>query len=89
LFEASGRAVGRQEWALLTEDVTFKPELTCFLPVRLQSDIDGVQRARPVPTNTSGDFAALAGTDGYIELARDLPHFPQGTPVPVHRWAAR
>jgi molybdopterin molybdotransferase len=89
LFEASGRAVGRQEWALLTEDVTFKPELTCFLPVRLQSDIDGVQRARPVPTNTSGDFAALAGTDGYIELARDLSHFPQGTPVPVHRWAAR
>jgi molybdopterin molybdotransferase len=87
LFEASGRAVGAPEWALLTEDVTFKPDLTYFLPVRLRSDIDGVQRARPVPTNTSGDFASLAGTDGYAELARDRSHFPQGTPVPVHHWA--
>lgn len=88
LFEASGRPASRHEWALLTEDVTFKPELTCFLPVRLQSDIDGVLRARPAPTNTSGDFASLAGTDGYVELARELSHFPQGSPVPVHRWAA-
>lgn len=88
LFHASGRPARQEEWALLTEDVTFKPELTYFLPVRLQSGIDGKLRARPVPTNTSGDFASLAGTDGYVELARELSHFPAGSPVPLHRWAA-
>lgn len=88
LFEASGRPAHTKEYALLTEDVTFKPELTYFLPVRLQSDIDGKLRARPVPTNTSGDFASLGGTDGYVELARELTHFPKGSPVPLHRWAA-
>lgn len=88
LFAASGRAARESEYALLTEDVTFRPELTWFLPVRLKSDIDGTVRAQPVPTNTSGDFASLAGTDGYVELSRELTHFPQGSPVPLHRWAA-
>jgi molybdopterin molybdotransferase len=88
LFAASGRAPRAGEWAALTEDVTFRPDLTCFLPVRIASDVDGLTRAHPVPTNTSGDFTSLAGTDGYIELARDQCFFPRGAPVPLHRWAA-
>jgi molybdopterin molybdotransferase len=88
LFGASGQPAREPEYAVLTEDVAFKPDLTWFLPVRLQSDIDGLVRAQPVFTNTSGDFASLAGTDGYVELARDLTNFPKGSPVPVHRWAA-
>ncbi|HEX2138932.1 MAG TPA: molybdopterin molybdotransferase MoeA [Woeseiaceae bacterium] len=88
LLRASGRRDPPPEFALLTEEVTFRPELTWFLPVRLQSDIDGRLRARPVPTNTSGDFASLGGTDGYVELARDCSHFPPGTAAPLHRWAA-
>jgi molybdopterin molybdotransferase len=86
LFDASGRHPRKPEWAVLTEDVTFKADLTCFMPVALQSDVDGTLRARPVPTNTSGDFTALAGTDGYVELAREHNHFPLGSPVPLHRW---
>lgn len=88
LMEASGRRARAQEWALLTEDVTFKPDLTFFMPVRLQSDVDGRLSARPVPTNTSGDFTALAGTDGYVELAQEQSYFAKGSPVPLHRWAA-
>jgi molybdopterin molybdotransferase len=88
LFAASGRAPRAGEWAALTEDVTFRPDLTCFLPVRIASDVDGLTRAHPVPTNTSGDFTSLAGTDGYIELAREQSFFPRGAPVPLHRWAA-
>lgn len=88
LFEASGRKPRNGEFALLTEDVTFKPDLTWFLPVRLLHDVDGVLRARPAPTNTSGDFMGLAGTDGYVELARKESRFPQGCPVPLHRWDA-
>jgi molybdopterin molybdotransferase len=87
LFAASGRTARAGEWAILTEDVTFRPDLTCFLPVRASSDVDGVVRAQPVPTNTSGDFTALAGTDGYVELAREQRFFPRGAPVPLHRWA--
>lgn len=86
LFDASGRDPRKPEWAVLTEDVTFKADLTCFMPVALQSDVDGTLRARPVPTNTSGDFTALAGADGYVELAREQNYFPQGSPVPLHRW---
>jgi molybdopterin molybdotransferase len=86
LYTASGRRPRTEEWAILTEDVTFKPDLTCFLPVRLDSDIDGTSRARPVPTNTSGDFTSLGGTDGYVELAREQSFFAQGSPVPLHRW---
>jgi molybdopterin molybdotransferase len=71
---------------VLGEDVTFKPKLTCFLPVRLESADDGRTLATPVPTNTSGDFASLSGTDGYVELALGLNEFPAGTAVPLHRW---
>jgi molybdopterin molybdotransferase len=88
LFGASGRKPRKGEWAVLTEDVTFKADLTFFMPVVLQSEVDGHLRARPVPTNTSGDFTALAGTDGYVELAREQSYFPQGSPVPLHRWDA-
>jgi molybdopterin molybdotransferase len=88
LLEASGRVGRKAEWAVLTEDVTFKPDLTFFMPVKLQSDVDGTLRARPVPTNTSGDFTALGGTDGYVELARERSYFARGSPVPLHRWNA-
>jgi molybdopterin molybdotransferase len=86
LFLASGRPPRSAKSALLAEDVTFKPNLTCFLPVRLESGIDGSVLAHPVPTNTSGDFTALHGTDGYIELDRETSEFPGGTIVPLHRW---
>jgi molybdopterin molybdotransferase len=86
LLDACGRGGRSLEWAVLTEDVTFKADLTYFIPVTLHSDVDGTMRARPVLTNTSGDFTALGGTDGYVELAREQSYFPQGSPVPLHRW---
>jgi len=39
-----------------------------------------------VHTNTSGDFASLAGTDGYVELALENTFFATGTAVPLYRW---
>ena len=53
--------------------------------MRLKSD-DGRLLAIPVPTNTSGDFASLSGTDGYIELELEQDEFPGGSTVPLHRW---
>jgi molybdopterin molybdotransferase len=86
LFQASGRRSPRAETAVLAEDVTFSPKLTCFLPVRIMSTDDGCVLATPVPTNTSGDFASLSATDGYVELALEQNEFPAGTAVPLHRW---
>lgn len=86
LFLASGRPPRGGETALLSENVTVKSSLTCFLPVRLEGSSDGKLLAQPVPTNTSGDFASLSGTDGYIELDKETDEFPKGAPVPLHRW---
>lgn len=86
LFLASGRPVRAGEAALLSENVTFKPDLTYFLPVRLVADSSGKLLAQPAPTNTSGDFTALSGTDGYVELDRDTSEFPKDTVVLLHRW---
>jgi molybdopterin molybdotransferase len=76
------------EFAALTQDVTFKPKLTCFLPVRLLSNTGGQVLAMPVHTNTSGDFTSLSGTDGYVELALEETRFAAGTAARLHRWKA-
>ncbi len=86
LQKASLAAAAAPEFASLAADVTFKPELTCFQPVRLVSNAAGQVLAMPVKTNTSGDFTALAGTDGYVELAREQSHFAAGTAVFLYRW---
>ena len=74
------------EVTVLAQPVSFAPELTYFLPVRHVASAAGQVLALPVPTNTSGDFAALAGTDGYIELACEQSEFPAGSVAPLHRW---
>ena len=86
LAKASRSTAALPEFASLASDVSFEPDLTCFQPVRLVSNAAGQVLALPVKTNTSGDFAALAGTDGYVELAREQSGFPSGTPVFLHRW---
>ena len=86
LEKASGAVSALPEFASLAGDVTFRPDLTCFQPVRLVSSAAGQVLAMPVKTNTSGDFAALSATDGYVELAREQSQFPAGTPVFLHRW---
>ncbi len=86
LAKASGLAAAAPEFAALTQDVSFEPALTCFLPVRLLSNVGGGVLAMPVHTNTSGDFASLSGTDGYVELPLEVSSFPAGTAVRLHRW---
>ncbi len=86
LEKAAGVAASAPEFASLASNVTFEPDLTCFQPVRLVSNAAGQVLAMPVRTNTSGDFTALSGTDGYVELAREQSHFPGGTSVVLTRW---
>jgi len=86
LANASGASPRNPEFAALAQDVAFRPKLTCFLPAKLVSNATGTVLALPVQTNTSGDFASLTGTDGYVELALEQTHFETGTTVPLHRW---
>ena len=41
---------------------------------------------RAAPTNTSGDFVTLAGTDGFVELAAKRGSYPPGTVARLFRW---
>ena len=86
LRKASGAKIPVAQQATLTEDVRFGADLTFFMPVRITCLKDGQTGAIPVRTNTSGDFSALSGTYGYVELARSQTAFPTGTIVPLHPW---
>jgi len=86
LARAAAAAEAPPEFASLASEVTFKPNLTCFQPVRLVTSAAGQVLAMPVKTNTSGDFTALSATDGYVELAKEESHFPAGTSVFLQRW---
>ncbi len=86
LRAASGGLMPEVQQATLTETVTFGADLTFFMPVRITALADGRTGAIPVRTNTSGDFSALSGTYGYVELAREQSDFPAGTAVPLHPW---
>ncbi len=86
LNAASGLNESPPEFVSLAQEFTFQPKLTCFLPVKLVSSVNGQSLAMPAHTNTSGDFASLAGTAGYVELALEETVFPAGTGARMHRW---
>ena len=75
----------QREHINLAAPIQFKPGLTYFLPVKLEYNEWGMA-ARPAPTNTSGDFASLAGTAGFVELPKDTQDFPRGYTTPLYRW---
>jgi molybdopterin molybdotransferase len=65
---------------------TVTAPLTYFLPVRIEQDDWGRDWALPAPTNGSGDFTALAGTDGFVELPPGPNTYPKGFVTRLHRW---
>jgi molybdopterin molybdotransferase len=64
----------------------FSPDLTWFLPVRIENDKNGSPVAIPCPTNTSGDFVSLAGTSGFVELPRGRDQYPAGFSAAFFPW---
>jgi len=86
LAQASGLIPGAPRMVALAGPVTFKPPLAYFLPVRLGSGPRGELLATPDPSNTSGDFAGLVGTDGFVELPAAQTEFPAGYLAPFRAW---
>jgi molybdopterin molybdotransferase len=86
LRHAAGLASPPQEHVSLTADVEAPAHLTYFVPVKVRWSDDGRALADPRPTNTSGDFVSLAGTDGVVELGKGRALHPAGTTGRLFRW---
>jgi molybdopterin molybdotransferase len=75
------------EFVGLAAPLTFKPSLAPLLPARIESLPDGRRLAHLLPTNTSGDFAGLLGTDGFLELPCGPLALPSGQTARFWRWS--
>lgn len=73
-------------YAKLSHDLTFKPELTLFLPAIAEPRPSGELWAKPALFNTSGDFISVAQTDGFIELPKARKVFPEGEAFQYYPW---
>lgn len=74
-----------KEYVVLGNDFNFKTALTCFQPVKI-NNIDGTLYAQTVDINTSGDYASLVKSDGFIELPKDESFFKKGYIANFYRW---
>ncbi|MBS0632118.1 MAG: molybdopterin molybdotransferase MoeA [Verrucomicrobia bacterium] len=83
---ASGAAPAAPRLVALAAPVTFRPALAFLLPVKLSSGPRAELLATPDPANTSGDFAGLVGTDGFVELPAGQTEFPAGFIAPFWAW---
>jgi molybdopterin molybdotransferase len=86
LRAAAGLPAIPVERVTLASAVQASPQLTLFLPVTVTWTETASVVAEPRPTNTSGDFIALAGTDGFVELAPKNGAHPAGTVARLFRW---
>ncbi len=86
LAHASGATPALPRTVALGMPVTFKPNLAYLLPVKLTSGPAAELVAIPDPSNTSGDFAGLLETDGFVELPAAQSEFPRGTLAAFRPW---
>ena len=86
LQQASGLASAAPELVEITAPIEASPTLTIFIPVTVSSSSRATLQATPHPTNTSGDFVTLAGTDGFVELAAKQGWHPAGSVARLFRW---
>lgn len=86
LARASGLATPSARTVALAAPVAPKPDLAWMLPVKLSSGPRAELLGTPVPGNTSGDFAGLVGTDGFVELPPGARELPAGAVAPFWAW---
>jgi molybdopterin molybdotransferase len=86
LYRAMGVPAVATERVTLATPIQWIASLTGFVPVRVAHDEWARPWATPCPTNGSGDFAALALTDGFIELPPGPADFSKGYVARLYRW---
>jgi molybdopterin molybdotransferase len=85
LHIAMGAALPGESIALATHYKAL-PTLATFVPVKLITDTQGHTSAQPRPTQGSGDFISLVGTDGFVELPIRESAYEPGAVVALYRW---
>ncbi len=71
-----------QNFAVLSKDFNFKPDLTYFLQVKLENK-KGTIYATPIAGHGSGDLANLVDNDAFIELPTGKQFFNKGEVFPM------
>lgn len=77
---------GREMYAKLSKEIEFKKPLTYFMPVKIEFTKEGQVLAHPLNIKNSGEFTALAGSDGFIELPKDQDKFSAGETFRFFSW---
>lgn len=72
--------------AVLEDDIEFSAPLARMIPVRIREGTNGLRYARPLPGNTSGDFASLARSDGFVEMEAAASVVHSGSALPYYPW---
>jgi molybdopterin molybdotransferase len=75
----------RKMSAKLTREINFKKPLTYFVPVKIEF-CGGEMLAHPLDIKNSGEFTALAGSDGFLELPQDREKFNAGESFQFFSW---
>jgi len=83
LDAAAGLVPNAEPVLALAETCKPSADLTLLMPVRLSGS---PSVAHPRPTQGSGDFTSLLGTDGFIELPPGDRPAERGTLVKFYRW---
>lgn len=86
IVSAMGTRRAPAERIALARSVAFDLPLAYFLPVAVDIDEWGQPWATPRPTNTSGDFLSLIGTEGFVELPAGPMTYPKGYVATLYRW---
>ncbi len=85
LLRLRGATPAGPAFAPLLEPWESKHALTVFLPVDRRANGDSPGALAAHPTHGSGDFVALAGTTGFVELAPGRRWEP-GSLAPLYTW---
>jgi len=86
LDHASGMPPKAPLLAALAQPVAVRQGLAWLVPVRLSSGPRAELLATPGAVGTSGDFAGLVETDGFVELPAGEDVFPAGYVAPFRGW---
>ncbi|HUG72742.1 MAG TPA: molybdopterin molybdotransferase MoeA [Steroidobacteraceae bacterium] len=85
LRAATGQATVNPERLAIATAMSGR-KMTYFMPVALLRNGDGATQGQPHAPQGSGDFLALAGTDGFVELPPAPEGYPAGFVADLYRW---
>jgi molybdopterin molybdotransferase len=83
---AMGTNAGATETVALAAPIKRGRPTASFVPVEVHYGAQALRSAVPRMPNGSGDFLALAGTDGFIELPPSTEPYPEGFVADLYRW---